>query len=82
MTHAGCSTVLAVLYLYSYNLNLIILYIFPFFRHLVLVSRRVPALLSSDPSLGGGGPAESSDQRGSELRVAACHSSHVHQQVD
>lgn len=48
---------------------------------MVPVPPGVPALPGSDPCVGGGGSAESSNQRGPPLRVAACYSRHVHQQV-
>lgn len=50
-------------------------------RPLVPVPLGVPALPGSDPAVGGVGPSESADQRGSPLWLAACYSSHVHQQV-
>lgn len=48
---------------------------------MVPVPTGVSGLPGSDPTVGGGCPTEPSDQGGPPLRVAACYSRHVHQQV-
>lgn len=46
-------------------------------RYMVSVPAGVSGLLGSDPSLGGSGLAEPTDQGGSPLWVATCYNSYV-----
>lgn len=48
---------------------------------MVFVPAGVWVLSSAHPTVGGHRQTESTDQRGSEVRLAACYSGHVHQQV-
>lgn len=50
-------------------------------RCVVFVAAGVWLLSSAHPTVGAHRQTESTDQRGSEVRLAACYSGHVHQQV-